>query len=270
MKDESAKEKGYHIVIGGFEHDRIIGPIMGKYPVKKLFVLKGDTSSVYPEANELTEDFVDKIKKMPVELETVDVDIYDFDDVFSTTLEVIDRCVEDDEETPVYLNVSSAPKLALIAMISAGFMARKKANVELFYVSPEDYLVPELLVKSRDMKEDPDGFKEVRNNLLESGTGKGVKEYIDIPIFPLKDVDDLDMDILSVLYDEEGAQSIEALKEGVNARREEENKVQRSNIQYRLNNMEEMGLVMKERKERRVEIELTKVGEMYLGGDKSD
>jgi len=274
MKDERGKKKGYHVAVGGLEYDRIIGPMMGKYPVKRLFLLKGDTRDEYPDADELTDEFVKKLENMPIDIEMVEVDIYDFDDVFSATLDVIERCTEDvkdedsEEETPIYLNVSSAPKLAMIAMISAGFLAGRKANIEMFYVSPEEYLVPQLVAKGQDVGEREEAleeFMEVRDHFMESGSGKKVKDYSEIPVFPLKEVTELDMDILEVLHEEDGAESIGALTEKVNERREEEDKIKRSNVQYRLNKINKMGLVMTERKDRRVEIELTKLGEMYRG-----
>ncbi len=262
----SGKDRGYHVVVGGFEYDRLIGPMMSKYPVKKMVILTGDTSDTYPGAYDLAKHYMDKLRDNPIKIETVDTDIYDFDDVFLKTLEVIEKYST--EDVPIYLNISSAPKLALVAMISAAFISKNKNKVEVFYVAPEKYLVPELLGKFKDLDTEDESsveeLKNIRDTFLKKGSAQGVEDYEDIPVFPIRNVSEVDHDILSILEKKDGADSIKELYEALNEGRKE--KVERSSLQYRLDKLKDIGLIRTEREERRLKIELTTLGEVYEKG----
>lgn len=260
----SGKERGYHLVIGGFEYDRLIGPMMGKYPVKKVIILKGKTKDAYPEAMDLTEHYMEKLSNNPIEIETVDTDIYNFDDVFLKTLDVIEKYAEKDD--PIYLNISSAPKLALVGMISAAFMS--KSNVEIFYVAPEKYLLPELLERFKDLDFEDESsiqkLRDTRDRFMEKGSGQGIKKYEEIPTFPIQDITEIDDSILSILEKRGGADSIKELHEKLNEDREKE--VERSSLQYRIDKLKDIGLIKTERENRRLKIDLTRLGEIYEKG----
>lgn len=260
----SGKEEGYHIVISGFEYDRVIGPIMSKYPVKKLIVLRGETSEEYPGAMELSEHYTEKMEENPIDMETIDTNIYDFNDVFLKTL----KTIKEHDDAPIYLNISSAPKLSLVAMMSAAFLAREKTDLEIFYVSPKKYLLPELLNRFKDLEpEDEASVHELKDSIdkfMEKGTGEGIREYEEIPTFPIQDVSETDQDILTVLKKTDGMDSIKDLKDSLNESRKET--IERSTIQYRLEKLEDMGLIETERENRRLKISLTRLGEIYQEG----
>lgn len=260
----SGKEKGIHIVAEGFEYDRIMAPIMGKYPISKLFVLKAEEDEDYPLAKDLTEHFVDKIKDNPLDVEIVPADIYDFEDVFLKTCEIIED--EGKEGKPIYLNISSAPKLALVAMISAAFLSRKYADIEIFYVSPEDYITPDILHRLSEI-DDEDGcedLKDIKDVFLQKGTSSGVSSYEEIPLFPLSEVSDLDKKILGSLLDNQGAGSIKELLDDLEESEGEE--FERSTVQYRINKLDDKGLIDTERENRRLKLDITRLGKIYLRG----
>ncbi|MEA1993939.1 MAG: DUF6293 family protein [Euryarchaeota archaeon] len=239
------RKKGTHIVAAGFEYDRVVKPML-EYPGDKLIVLS-DKEKNYIESTELAEHFLKKLRVFPAETEEIHIDIYDFDNVFLKMLEIIKR--EMDAGRAVYVNISSAPKLTLVAMMSAVFFMRGKGEIEIIYCKPEKYLIPKIIEHSK-----------VKGEFMEKGSGSGRMEYESLPVFPIVGVNDIDEKILKVLSEKKGAESIKKLVELMNGN------IRRSSIQYRLEKLEEKGLVTKEREEKRAKLTLTKIGEIYLQG----
>ncbi len=261
-----AKEAGIHITTDGFEYDRIIKPIMTKYPVEKLVVFRSP-SSPYKDARDLAGEFMEKIAELGLDIDIVAVDIYDFNDVFINTLEQIKKYAADGKK--IYINISPVPKLATVAMMSAAFLSDHKRQVEIFYVSPEEYLIPKLIhcmaTVEKDVENAHSNMLELRERFMKKGATEGVKDYTDIPVFPIIRITELDIEILKVLKKVSGVDSIEMLVESINEKRDED--ITRSSIQYRLERLVENGIVDTERKERRLKIWLNKLGEVYLESD---
>ena len=242
------RKKGTHIIAGGFEYDRIVKPML-EYPGDRIIVLR-DNGGKYPLSSSLAEHFLKKLKDFPVEIEEISIDIYNFDEVFLKMLELIKREIK---ERRVYVNISSAPKVTLVAMISAVFFMRGKGDIEIIYCKPEEYLIPRI-IETLDRK--------MKSEFMDHGGGRGVKEYESISIFPIEEITEIDMKILKILSNKKGVRSIKELVEYMN----KEEIVQRSSIQYRLERLEEKGLISKEREEKRVRLFITRVGEIYLKG----
>ncbi len=261
--------KGVHIVAGGFEYDRIMIPIMTEYPVERLIILQSDTSEEYPDANKVTKHFVDKIMENPIPVEIEDTDIYDFDSVFQKTVELIREYTSDGKL--VYLNISSAPKLALVAMISAAYFTPDRSNVKIFYGAPEDYVIPEVVgelgffKESREKEDRLEKMDQLGERFMEKGMGEGVKEYEEIPVFPIQKVKDVDRKVMRVLRRHEGVGSIKELLEGLE---DEENcDIERSSLQYRMEKLEKMNLIDRDPDSRKVKVRLTRTGELYLDSE---
>ena len=259
------KEKGIHITAGSFEYDRVIAPIMGKYPVERLVILKTGSTDRYPGAKEITDRFIGKMKKNPIDIEIEDVDIYDFDEVFLKTISVL-RMYSDKK---IYINISSAPKLTLVAMMSAAFFSKQKDDLEIFYIAPKDYLLPQILNKISELKDNKD--EETIDELIrlgrefkENGTARGISEFEEIPIFPIQEITDTDKEIMSEIEECKGVNSIKELVLQINEYREKS--LERSSIQYRLEKLEEKGLLETRRENRRLSIQLSRLGEIYLKG----
>lgn len=270
----SKSAKGIHIVAGGFEYDRIMIPIMTEYPVEKLILLQSDTSEEYPGANKITEHFVNKIEDNPIPVEIEDVDIYDFDKVFQKTLQLIRKYTSQDKL--VYLNISSAPKLTLVAMMAAAFFAPDRSDIKIFYGAPDDYVLPNIITElglfnRSDEKENKiERMEELGKKFLEKGSGVGIKDYEEIPVFPIQDISDVDRKIMKVLGKNKGVESIKKLIQKLNE--EENSKIERSSLQYRMGKLEKMNLIERDPDTVRVKVRLTRTGEIYLnsGDDKGE
>ncbi len=260
----TAKEAGIHITTDGYEYDRIIQPIIGKYPVEKLVVFRSPDSP-YTDARDLAEEFVQKVLALGIDVEVVDVNIYDFNHVFINTLKQINMYAGEGKK--VYINISPVPKLATVAMMCAAFLSPYHDNLEIFYASPEEYIIPKIINHLTTMEMDEQGrtkLVELTERFMKKGSAEGVKDYFDIPVFPIIRITDMDREILRILKDTSGVDSIEMLVEHINKDRKE--KITRSSIQYRLERLVENGIVDTERKERRLSICLNKLGEVYLEG----
>ncbi|MFW5928757.1 MAG: DUF6293 family protein, partial [Thermoplasmatota archaeon] len=123
----TAREKGIHVLVGSYEYDRVVEPLFGEYPIEQMVIFRSD--SPYSKMSELSDEFIEKVKNnVPKKIETVTVDLYDFGEVFQKTLETFRKYSK--KNAPIYLNISSAPKLALVAMISAAYFLREKADLE--------------------------------------------------------------------------------------------------------------------------------------------
>ncbi len=257
----TTKRAGIHITTDGYEYDRLVIPMLKKYPVEKLIILRSDDSP-YTDARDLTEMFLQKIINTPIDVELIGVDLYDFNDVFMKTLIQIKKYAGDAKD--IYINISPVPKLASVAMISAAFLSEFHDQVEIFYAKPEEYLMPKMIgcLESFDDKKRHSELEVLHELFMNKGIAVGVKEYIEIPFFPIKDITDVDREILQVLKDNSGVDSIDHLVDFVNRKREDE--ITRSSIQYRLERLLDNGLVDTEREGRRLKIFLNKLGEIYL------
>jgi len=270
----SESAKGVHIAAGGFEYDRIMIPIMTQYPLEKLVILQSDTEEEYPGANKVTQHFIDKIMDNPIPVEIEDTDIYDFDSVFQKTVELIREYTSEDKL--VYLNISSAPKLALAAMMAAAYFTPDRSNVKIFYGSPENYVILQmvaelgLLAEKRVKEASIENLEELGEKFMDNGTGEGVKEYEEIPVFPIQEITDVDRKVMRVLKNNDGVESIKELIEGLEE--EEDMDMKRSSLQYRMDKLVKMNLIERNPETRKVEVRLTRTGEIYLSstGDNVD
>jgi len=260
--------KGVHIVAGGFEYDRIMIPIMTQYPVEKLIILQSDTSEKYPGASRVTEHFVGKLKDNPIPVEVEDTDIYDFDSVFQKTVDLIKEYTS--QGKLVYLNISSAPKLALAAMMAAAYFTPDRSNVKIFYGAPEDYVFPELIADLGLFKDGGENrledIEELGERFMEKGMGEGVKGYEEIPVFPIQEVKDVDRKVMKVLRRHHGVGSIKELLEDL--KEEEDLEIERSSLQYRMEKLEKMNLIDRDPDTRKVKVRLTRTGEAYLDSER--
>ncbi len=260
---------GIHIIAGGLEYDRIIAPILHRYSVKKLIILKGETEERYPKANELANHFINKWTENPLEYEIKPVNIYDFEEIFRATVSIIEEASQ--EGRPIYLNISSAPKLTLVGMLSAALLLRDTVDIQMFYVAPKEYIQSDVFYQLKMLDEENkeqvlENFFKLKERFLQSGIGEGAKDYIEIPLFPIQTISTLDREIMNVLKDHETIDSIKELVDTLNEERtaNKQEKVERSSVQYRLDKLESKGLIRTNRVKRRKRIDLTSAGSLYL------
>ncbi len=258
----SAKRRGIHITTDGFEYDRVIVPIMTEYPVEELVILR-NTDKSYTGAWRLAGHFVEKIKDSPIKTRVIETNIYDFNEVLKTTRKLLDEYSK--MNLPIYINISSMPKLSLVAVITAALLKKERSEIEVFYVKPEEYLIPRILDCIARIGDDEcaiEELKEIGQRFKTRGGGAGMVDSIKIPLFPITQITDLDKNILSILADTGGTESISQLVEILNKDRKDE--VKRSTVQYRLDRLEKYGLVIGKRENKRLKLELTNVGSAYL------
>ena len=255
------KEKGVHIVAGGYEYDRIVKPMIGEYPAKKLIILENKEEKQYPETKKLIKNFLNKINEFPIENEIIPVDIYNYEQVLTKTTNLIKKYSK--QNTPIYLNISSAPKLALVAMISAAYLTNK--NVEIFYVEPKEYTIPQLLTELNNTnKTNNKELKKINKKFKEKGSAIGIKKYEQIPLFPVEKIKKIDYKILKTIQKENGINSIKELLNKINKNKNKKEKTKRSTIQYRIKKLKNQKLITTKRKNRKLKINITRLGKIYL------
>ncbi|KXA95761.1 hypothetical protein AKJ37_06590, partial [candidate division MSBL1 archaeon SCGC-AAA259I09] len=256
--------------LADFRSELIRSLFFGDYPVEKIVVLKGDTD--YPKMSQITDRFIEKLEEnVPKEVEKEPVDIYDFDEVFQKMLEIFRK--HSGDGSSFFLNVSSAPKLTLIAMVSAAYFYRRQGKIEVFYVSPEKYLIPDIISELGNLNGDNDeevldDLKGIRDELMNSGVAVGASNYEVIPLFPIESINELDLKILGVLGESETTDSITELVGKLEEKTGKE--IKRTSVQYRLKKLEEMDLVATKRVERRMEIEISRLGRIYLESSRGE
>lgn len=261
------KKAGVHIVPTGVEFDRAILPLLKDFTVQKAYMIihkpKGEP---FTEQTAIVNKYIEKMKSIPIEWEEVYTDIYDFDDTFTILYNLIHKELK--AGNPVYVNISSAPRIVQVALIFAAFLNRKEDNVELFYVEPVKYFegdlmnaVFELLEKDADEKKIIQKIKATAKEIRDHGIAMGEKKIHEFPPFPIAKVTDIEHDILKVLVDNKKVDSIKDMKELLDKERGEP--TPRSNIKYYLDNMSRLGLIKTEREMKELRIMPTRVGELF-------
>lgn len=262
------RKAGVHIIPAGFEYDRIVIPMLREYPVLKAYVLQDNaTSHGYPREKELADYYVKKLEALPFEIEKVEIDLYDFDEVFEATCTIIRR--EQKAGNPVYINISSAPKLISVAMMFAAFLCRDDGGLELFYVRPRKYYTAELVELAEsfgepevDREELVHKVEELSREISQHGLASEDAEIIELPPFPVQSLHDVEYEIMQALSELGKVESIKDLVEIVN-RKEQGSKVSRSLVQYYIGRLEKFGLIKTERLKKQLTIMPTRLGILY-------
>lgn len=275
---------GVHIIPAGLEYDRVVKPLLKDFTVSKAYILINENQGKdFGKQKEIIDKFRRSIKKVPLDWEEIEVDIYDFNKTFQKVYSLINKEVL--AGNPVYINISSSPKILLVALIMAAFMNREHGEVMLFYVEPEKYYdgevvhtIMQLLDKKADEKKIVSDLRVLAKEIEAHGMAAGEARIYEFPPFPVAEVTDVEYEMLKVirdggrrpskvhetafnLTDAGGVSSIKELKERLDDRL---GKVTpRSNVKYYLDNLLRMGLVRTERDKKELNIRLTKVGELF-------
>lgn len=267
---------GVHIIPAGLEYDRVMKPLFKDFTVRKAYILvhdpekdKGD----YSKQAQIVNSYIDKMKKIPIEWEEVRIDIYNFDETFKTVYNLIRK--EASAKNPVYVNISSAPKILQVALTLATFLNKEYGEVELFYVEPERYYEGEListtfelLGKNVDEKKVISRLKELAGEIREHGMAAGERRIHEFPPFPLAEINAIEYEMLKIIRESSKVASNEY---GINSIKEMKNMLDdklgfetpRSNVKYYLDNLQNLGLVRTERDKKELRIKLTRVGELF-------
>ncbi len=265
---------GIHIIPAGLEYDRVIKPLFKDFTVSKAYLLINDprkSKKGFEEQQEAVEKFINAIRQVPIEWEDVYVDIYDFNETFKAVYRLINK--EARAGNPVYINISSAPKILQVALTLAAFLNKGCGEVELFYVEPERYYEGELigaimslLDSGVDERKVVDRLRELAREIEAHGMAAGESRIHEFPPFPIASISDIEYEILKLIRKQEkaearGISSIKEMKELLD--RELGYETPRSNVRYYLDNLQRIGLVSTERYKKELRIRLTRVGELF-------
>lgn len=150
--------KKLQIIIMGWEWDRIFQGVRQRLPNKVVFVCpKKEEIDIGEKTNILCSKIANKVKVL-VESEIYYTDYGDYVDCLETLNKIILKYKKDYVE--IEINISAGGKLILYTAI----LVAQYNNCNLFYGIPEKYNIP----KGKFLTE-------------------GIKEWIDIPIFNLRD-----------------------------------------------------------------------------------
>jgi len=260
------KNPGVHLIPIGFEYDRIIKPIIERYPAKKGYLLIGKSpSGEFHLEEKFARNFTKKIEQLPVEFDKVELDIYDFDTVFDVVYKIMRDVAESGD--PIYVHISPAPHVMFAAMMFASYLIEGDAKIELIYVKPKEYLFPQILqaISHLNRKDSVDKAVEELKELYEKfnkyGNGIDVEEIVGLSPFPVQELSPLEFETLKVLLKEQEVDSIQDLVMLINQERDEP--IARSNIQYYLRELERKKLITTERDKKKLRIHIAPVGELY-------
>jgi hypothetical protein len=267
---------GVHIIPAGLEYDRVIMPLFKDFTVSKAYLLINDLKKGkdFGKQQEAVNKFIKAMKKVPIEWEEVKVDIYDFNETFRTVYGLINKEVM--AGNPVYINVSSAPKILQVALTMAAFLNKEHGEVELFYVEPERYYEGELIdtvLQLLDKKADEaiivEKLKALAKEIDVHGMASGESKIHEFPPFPIADITGLEYALMKVIRDrKDGVSSIKELKELLDI--SSKSPTPRSNVKYYLDHLQKLGLVRTERDKKELNIRLTKVGELFADTKSGD
>lgn len=267
---------GVHIIPAGMEYDRVVKPLFKDFTVSKAYLLINDPTKSkkgFAEQQEAVNKFIKAIRQAPIEWEEVYVDIYDFNETFKAVYRLINK--EALAGNPVYINISSAPKILQVALTMAAFLNKGYGDVELFYVEPERYYEGEvidtimrLLERGADEKAIVNRLRGLAREIEAHGMAAGESRIHEFPPFPIADISDIEYEMLKLIRKWEkaegegrGVSSIKEMKEILD--RELGHTTPRSNVKYYLDNLQKLGLIMTERDKKELRIRLTRVGELF-------
>lgn len=253
------KQPCVHIVPVGFEYDRIVAPIL-EYPVDELVLLRSKNEE-YPGQHALEDNFLKKLKQLPVRMRTVNIDIYDFEEMFRTISALFREELELGRR--VYVNLSAAPHLELVAIVMAASMCRDSGEIRLLYVKPEEYRQGRMIDAILSMDKSPEGLskiEEMAGEFLEGGLASGVREIIELAPLPVELINETERDILDGLAQGD----VESLKELVDRVQEKRGRVPRSNVIYHLESLKKKNLVAMTGDGKKVRVGLERTGKLFL------
>jgi hypothetical protein len=284
-----------HIIPVGFDYERLFQPIsQGKLDANKVYLLHSSRKESDEEARRLAENMLAELERtfdtvlgIDVETEVVE-NIFDFEDLYPYAYDRIEEEVEEGNE--VWVNISSMPRTVAFAFATAANSLLIENNgyrsqIHTYYVSPEDYLVTEMIEQFRKEKEflekhrdTGDEFEERYNEISntinkvdKSGVTKGASEmkgglHVEFPTIPSSDLHDFEIKLLHFLDEIGTAESISDLAKQLSGRLDENTDQDsfKSKVQYNINQLEQKGFVKIEKEKNRHKPTLDTVGELWV------
>ena len=284
-----------HIIPVGFDYERLFQPIsQGKLDADKVYLLHSSREESDEEARRLAENMLAELKRtfdtvlgINVETEVVE-NIFNFENLYPYAYDRIEK--EVNKRNEVWVNISSMPRTVAFAFATAAnsLLVENqdyRNQIHTYYVSPEHYLVTEMIEQFRKEREflethrdKGDEFQERYNEISEtlnqidkSGVTKGAAKmngglHVEFPTIPSSDLHDFEITLLYFLDEVGTADSISDLAKQL-AEQLNEDKDQdsfKSKVQYNINQLEDKGFVKMEKEKNRHRPTLDTVGELWV------
>lgn len=284
-----------HIIPVGFDYERLFQPIsQGKLEADQVYLLHSSREESDDEARRLAENMLGKLEETFDTVLGIDVEsrtvkgIFEFEELYPYAYEMIEEEVKKRNE--VWVNISSMPRTVAFAFAIAANSLLVENNdyrnrIHTYYVSPDDYLVTEMIEQFREEKkflekhqdkgeEFEERYKQITDTIDQidsSGVTKGAQKmngglHVEFPTVPTSDLHDFEKTLLHFLNEIEIADSISDLAKKL-AERSEENIDQdsfKSKVQYNINQLEEKGFVKIQKEKNRHKPTLDTVGELWV------
>lgn len=284
-----------HIIPVGFDYERLFQPIsQGKLKADQVYLLHSSREENDEEARRLAENMLNELERtfdtvLGIDVETEVVkNIFDFEDLYPYAYDRIREEVE--KGNKVWVNISSMPRTVAFAFATAANSLLVENNdyrnqIHTYYVSPEDYLVTEMIEQFREEKEflekhrdEGEEFEEryqkisdTINQIDNSGVTKGAKQmngglHIEFPTIPSSDLHDFEKTLLHFLAQVDTADSISDLAKKLAKELDEDIDPDsfKSKVQYNINQLEDKGFVKIEKEKNRHKPTLDTVGELWV------
>ncbi|MDS0243607.1 MULTISPECIES: DUF6293 family protein [unclassified Haloferax] len=282
-----------HIIPVGFDYERLFQPItQGNLEADKIHLLHSARKENTEEVQNLAQRMVDKLDETfgnilgkDVKITSVE-DIFKFEDIYPMAYEMIKTEVENDND--VWVNISSMPRTVAFAYATAANSLvvetpELRDQVHTYYVSPERYLITEMiqeLKKETEFLDKQDGpeFEErhdTLNTLLSeienSGTTKGAKKmngglHVEFPVVPFAELHEFEKQILRFLFDHGEAESTSELARQLSEQTGEDIEMDsfKSKVQYNIKQLENKGFVKRIPEKNRYRPRLSTMGELWV------
>ncbi|WP_018258682.1 HFX_2341 family transcriptional regulator domain-containing protein [Halomicrobium katesii] len=287
--------KSVHLIPVGFDFQRLVQPIsQGTLEADEVYLLKSSRESSDEEAQKLAERMVERLEEtfgtiLGKKVERLSVgNIFKFEDAYPMAYEMIQDQVEQGNE--VWVNISSMPRTVAFAFASAANsliveQPELRESVHTYYVSPEEYLVTQMIkelrtereflqnldVKDSEVKERQQRISDLIDEIDQSGVTKGAKKmngglHVEFPTVPSADLHDFEKTVLHFLYEVGTVESTTELARELAAELDE--KVDgdsfKSKVQYNVQKLQEKGFVDRTRVGNRTETALGTMGELWV------
>ena len=132
--------KSLQIILMGWEWDRLVYGLKQHPPQKAILICSSESSGAGRKwtgtTKNITKDLIDKISEL-IETEVYTLNYYDFDECIFTLVRIIEKNINKYDE--ISINISSGNKV----LVTAAVMVSQYYPVNLFYVVPEKYNVPD-------------------------------------------------------------------------------------------------------------------------------
>lgn len=268
--------KEIHYIPVGFDFERLVQPLhQDNFSPDRVVLFQSEKRPANEREAEISENIVkdlsssmESVLDIEVEIETLR-DIYDYIDIYKSSYQKISD--ELNRGNQIYVNISSMPRTVTFAFATAVdtlILENPDARNDLhtYYVSPEKYLITEVREELEDTVEllrnvnfSSEEEEKVTAHLgtitdtlqkLEKGTTAGTKEmedgkhHVEFVAPPIVDLNDSEEELLNILSEQGEVESISELSRlHAESNREAHDRSANSAAQYRVDNLEEKGLI---------------------------